>query len=136
MEPIDEDRWSIRSARNYAKWIRKTWCKSNRGSKNKLKICVDTNIFEKISKVTRYKEAWNIVEKYHEGVDKVKTLTSKFDFIVVVIQESKDVTTMKIEEMIRGTKILVQQALQVQITKKDGKKGSRRLMLKSGCFDF
>jgi len=27
---------------------------------------------------------------------------------------------MKIEEMIRGTKILVQQALQVQITKKDG----------------
>lgn len=60
-------------------------------------------------------------------IEKVtRTLTSKFDFIVVVIQESKDVTTMKIEEMIRGTKL----------PRKMVKKGSRRLMLKSGCFDF
>jgi hypothetical protein len=33
---------------------------------------VDSNNFEKISKVTRSKEGCDILEKYHEGGDKVK----------------------------------------------------------------
>lgn len=62
----------------------------------------------------------------------MRSLTSKFDFIVVVIQEFKTVKTLKIEELQssleahemlvieRSSKRSAQQALQVQITKKDG----------------
>ncbi|KHN42350.1 Retrovirus-related Pol polyprotein from transposon TNT 1-94, partial [Glycine soja] len=114
---------------------------------------VDSYHFEKIAKATRSKEAWDILEKYHDGGEKVKqvklqsfrrkyemmqmeegqkigdyfskltslvnqmqtcgevitdqmvvekvlrSLTSKFDFIVVAIQEAKDVKAMKIEEL-------------------------------------
>jgi len=141
--------------------------------------------FERILKSTRTKEAWDILEKNHEGDDKVKqiklqslrrtfelmqiedeqkiaecisklinivnqikacgeaityqqivekimrTLASRFDFIVVAIQESKDVKTLKIEELQssfeahelmvseRNNERSIQQALQVQIMKKD-----------------
>lgn len=147
---------------------------------------VDSYHFEKIAKATRSKEAWDILEKYHDGGEKVKqvklqsfrrkyemmqmeegqkigdyfskltslvnqmqtcgevitdqmvvekvlrSLTSKFDFIVVAIQEAKDVKAMKIEELQssleahelmvidRGTERSVQQALQAQISKKEG----------------
>ena len=114
---------------------------------------VDSNHYEKISKITRSKEAWDIFAKYYEGSDSVKqvklqllrrkyelmlmkddqrithyfskllyvvnqmkacaevvsdqqvvgkimrSLTSKFDFIAVAIQEAKDVDTLKIEEL-------------------------------------
>jgi len=33
---------------------------------------VDSNLFEKISKITRSKEAWDILAKYYEGSDNVK----------------------------------------------------------------
>jgi hypothetical protein len=114
---------------------------------------VDSNHFEKISKITRSKEVWDILEKYYEGNDNAKQVklhslrrkyelmlmeddqrindyfskflsvvnqmkacgeavldqqvvgkiirspTSKFDFIVVSIQEAKEVKTLKIEEL-------------------------------------
>ena len=114
---------------------------------------VDNQHFEKISKATRSKEAWEILESYHTGGEKVKqvklqsyrrkyemmqmeedqkvsdyfskliaivnqmktcgenitdqmvvekvlrSLNQKFDFIVVAIQEAKDVKTMKIEDL-------------------------------------
>ena len=119
---------------------------------------VDSYHFEKIAKATRSKEAWDILEKYHDGGDKVnqvklqsprrkyemmqmedeqkigdyfsklcslvnqmqtcgevltdqmvvekvlRSLTPKFDFIVVAIQEAKDVKTMKVEEFIGGSR--------------------------------
>ena len=161
--------------------------------KNKKKDCkalfyiqqnVDNQHFEKIAKATRSKEAWDILENYHNGGEKVKqvklqsyrrkygmmqmeedqkvsdyfsnmieivnlmkncgenisdqmvvkkvlrSLSQKFDFIVVAIQEAKDVKAVKIEELQssleahelvvidRSSERSVQQALQVQTTKK------------------
>ncbi|XP_073221587.1 uncharacterized protein [Cicer arietinum] len=70
---------------------------------------------------------------YQMVVEKVmRSLSPKFDFIVVVIQEAKDVKTMKIEELQnsleahellvldRSSERSVQQAFQVQISKKEG----------------
>ena len=145
---------------------------------------VDNQHFEKIAKATRSKEAWDILENYHNGGEKVKqvilqsyrrnygmmqmeedqkvsdyfsnmieivnlmkncgenisdqmvvkkvlrSLSQKFDFIVVAIQEAKDVKAVKIEELQssleahelvvidRSSERSVQQALQVQTTKK------------------
>jgi len=147
---------------------------------------VDNQHFEKIAKATRSKEAWDILENYHNGGEKVKqiklqsyrrkyemmqieedqkvsdyfskmieivnlmkncgenisdqmvvekvlrSLSQKFDFIVVAIQEEKDVKAMKIEELQssleahellvinRSSERSVQQTLQVQTTKKEG----------------
>ncbi|XP_050919845.1 uncharacterized protein LOC127137426 [Lathyrus oleraceus] len=62
----------------------------------------------------------------------VRSLRTKFDFIVIAIQEEKDVRTVKIEELQnsleahellvfdRSSERLVQQALQVQTFKKEG----------------
>jgi len=65
-------------------------------------------------------------------VEKImRTLSSRFDFIVVAIKESKDVKTLKIEELQssleahelmvseRSSERSIQQALQVQNVKKD-----------------
>jgi len=61
----------------------------------------------------------------------MRTLSSRFDFIVVEIQESKDVKTLKIEELQssleahelmvseRNSERSIQQALQVQTIEKD-----------------
>ncbi|PNX74518.1 copia-type reverse transcriptase-like protein, partial [Trifolium pratense] len=116
----------------------------------------DSQHFEKIAKATKSKEAWDILERYHTGGDKVKSvklqayqrqyesmemeedqkmlrsLNPKFDYIVVAIEEAKDRTTMKIEELQcsletheikvnnRGLERLNQQALQAQTSKKEG----------------
>ncbi|MCI50362.1 F-box protein, partial [Trifolium medium] len=66
-------------------------------------------------------------------VEKVlRSLSPKFDYIVVAIEEAKDTTTMKIEELQcsleaheikvinRGSERSNQQALQAQISKKEG----------------
>jgi len=62
----------------------------------------------------------------------MSSLTSKFDFVVVAFRESKDVKTLQIEEhqsslkahemlvIERGSERNAQQALQAQLTKKDG----------------
>jgi len=114
---------------------------------------VDNRHFEKISKATRSKETWDILEDYHNGGENVKqvqlqsyrrkyekmqmeedhkvsdyfskmieivnlmknygenildhmvvekvlrSLSPKFDFIVIAIQEAKDVKTIKNEEL-------------------------------------
>ena len=80
----------------------------------------------------------------------MRTLSSRFDFIVVAIQESKDVKTLKIEELQssleahelmvseRNSERSIQQALQVQTIKKDEndrknfKKGKKTLREETG----
>ncbi|XP_024636154.1 uncharacterized protein [Medicago truncatula] len=103
---------------------------------------VDNQHFENISKATRSKEAWDILENYHNGREKVKEVKlqsyrRKYKMMQMEedqkqIQEAKDVKTMKIEELQssleahellvidRGPKRLVQQALQAQTIKKEG----------------
>jgi poly(A) polymerase Pap1 len=51
---------------------------------------VDSNHFEKISKITRSKEAWDILEKYHEGSGNVKqvklqSLRRKFELMLMEV---------------------------------------------------
>lgn len=73
----------------------------------------------------------------------LRSLSTKFDFIVVSIQEAKDVRTMKIEELQnsleahellvfdRSSERSVQQALQVQTFKKEGNQNDFRKKGKS-----
>ncbi|KHN30908.1 hypothetical protein glysoja_017445, partial [Glycine soja] len=81
--------------------------------------CVNDANFEKIANATTSKEAWDILIKSYEGAEKIKkmkccgeqikeqlviekvlrTLTSKFDHIVVAIEESKDLTSFRIKEL-------------------------------------
>ncbi|XP_019462935.1 PREDICTED: uncharacterized protein LOC109361835 [Lupinus angustifolius] len=81
--------------------------------------CVDDTHFEKIQNANTAKEAWDILVRSHSGGDKIKkmkacgevmtnlmiiekvrrSLPQKFDYIVVAIEESKDVSGMKIEEL-------------------------------------
>ncbi|KAK2434416.1 sister chromatid cohesion protein SCC4 [Trifolium repens] len=148
---------------------------------------VDSQHFEKIAKATTSKEAWDILQAYHDGGEKVKqvklqsyrksyemmqmeddqkvsdyfskllavvhqmqtcgenitdrmvvekvlrSLNQKFDFIVVAIQESHDISEMKIEalqssleahELIvinRNSERTTQQAMQAQSGGKDNK---------------
>ncbi|GAU42828.1 hypothetical protein TSUD_185870 [Trifolium subterraneum] len=147
---------------------------------------VDAHHFEKISKATTSKEAWDILESYHDGGEKVKhvklqafrkryetmqmeedqkvsdyfsklleivhqmqtcgenvtdqmvvekalrSLSPIFHYIVVAIQEAKDIRTMKPEQLQssleaheltilnRNSERLNQQALQAQTFKKEG----------------
>ncbi|GAU30874.1 hypothetical protein TSUD_15600 [Trifolium subterraneum] len=86
--------------------------------------CVDSANFEKISSTTSSKQAWDILNNAHGGGDKVKktlvntmknlgdqisdqqviekvlrTLNPQFDHIVVAIEESKDLSTMSLNEL-------------------------------------
>ncbi|KAK2386041.1 putative mitochondrial protein [Trifolium repens] len=148
---------------------------------------VDSQHFEKIAKATKSKEAWDILQAYHDGGEKVKqvklqsyrksyemmqmeddqkvsdyfskllavvhqmqtcgenitdkmvvekvlrSLNPKFDFIVVAIQESHDISDMKIEALqssLEAHELMVinrssertsQQALQAQSGSKESK---------------
>ncbi|XP_070030742.1 uncharacterized protein [Nicotiana sylvestris] len=80
--------------------------------------------FEKVADATTSKEAWEILQNSLQGVDKVRkvvvnqlrrygediedvrvvekilrTLTPKFDFVVCVIEESKDLDSMMVEQL-------------------------------------
>ncbi|XP_024630095.2 uncharacterized protein [Medicago truncatula] len=96
----------------------------------------DQKVSDYFSKIT---EIVNLMKNYGENishqmvVEKVlRSLSQKFDFIVVAIQEAKDVKTMKIEELqssLEAHELLVidrssersdQQALQAQTIKKEG----------------
>ncbi|GAU23301.1 hypothetical protein TSUD_237550 [Trifolium subterraneum] len=86
--------------------------------------CVDLVNFQKIENATSAKECWDILEKGHfeyfnkitnntnqmkscgstvsdgDMVEKViRTLSSKFDYIIIAIMEAKDVSIMKLEEL-------------------------------------
>ncbi|KAK6148110.1 hypothetical protein DH2020_019022 [Rehmannia glutinosa] len=79
--------------------------------------CSDDSMFEKVADATTSKEAWEILAKSLQGVDKVKkiygdkiedvhvvekilhSLTPRFDYIVCVIEETKDLDSMSIEEL-------------------------------------
>jgi len=88
----------------------------------------DQKVSDYFSKMT---EIVNLMKNCGENildqmiVEKIlRSLSQKFDFIVVAIQEVKDVKTMKVEELQssldRSSERSVQQALQVQINKKEG----------------
>ncbi|XP_050890817.1 uncharacterized protein LOC127096266 [Lathyrus oleraceus] len=69
--------------------------------------CVDNDNFEKLGDCESAKQAWEILEKAYAGVVKAKnvvskvlhSLTSRFDNIVVAIEESKDLTTLSNDEL-------------------------------------
>ncbi|GAU12912.1 hypothetical protein TSUD_73980 [Trifolium subterraneum] len=78
--------------------------------------CVDSKVFEKIADATTSKDAWDILQKRYGGDAKMKncgstlseeemvenvlrTLTHKFDHIVVTIEQTKDLSEIKMEDL-------------------------------------
>ncbi|XP_045822102.1 uncharacterized protein LOC123914985 [Trifolium pratense] len=118
--------------------------KSLFGAQECLEQNCDAQHFEKISKSTKSKEAWDILEGYHDGGTKVKKVKlqafrrqyesmvmDEDQKVIIAIEYVKDTTTMKIEELqsaleaheikvlSRGSEKVNQQALQAQTNKKD-----------------
>ncbi|GKF44225.1 hypothetical protein Tco_0130777, partial [Tanacetum coccineum] len=65
--------------------------------------CLDDAMFEKVANATTSKEAWEILQNAFKGIDKVKrilrSLPPSFDYIVVAIEESKDIDSMTIDKL-------------------------------------
>nr|GEZ99213.1 hypothetical protein [Tanacetum cinerariifolium] len=79
--------------------------------------CLDDAMFEKVANATTSKEAWEILQNAFKGIDKVKkrngeslsdtrviekilrSLPPSFDYIVVAIEESKDIDSMTIDQL-------------------------------------
>ncbi|XP_019462948.1 PREDICTED: uncharacterized protein LOC109361872 [Lupinus angustifolius] len=65
--------------------------------------CVDRANFEKISAASSSKEAWEILEKNYSGGKKIKkilrTLHPRFDHVVAVIEEAKDLDNLSVDEL-------------------------------------
>ncbi|KHN34159.1 hypothetical protein glysoja_047163, partial [Glycine soja] len=63
--------------------------------------CVDADNFQKIRSADTAKKAWDTLEKSYLGIiDKVlRTLTPRFDHIVVAIEQGQNLEEMKIEEL-------------------------------------
>nr|GEW75748.1 retrovirus-related Pol polyprotein from transposon TNT 1-94 [Tanacetum cinerariifolium] len=96
--------------------------------------CLDDAMFEKVANVTTSKEAWEILQNTFKGIDKVKkrngeslsdtrviekilrSLPSSFDYIVVAIEESKDIDSMTIDQLMGSL-----QAHEENLMKKRGK---------------
>ena len=111
------------------------------------------NYFSKLMMVVNQMKTCGEVFTDQQINEKVmRTLTSKFDFIVVAIQESRDIGTMKIEDLQssleahelliieRGTKRTMQQALQVQSKpagkdQKKWKQGKEKWLKNKGKID-
>ncbi|XP_059309848.1 uncharacterized protein LOC132060973 [Lycium ferocissimum] len=118
---------------------------------------LDEKMFEKVANATNSKQAWDILQTSFKGLDKVKkrygeelnddrvvakilrSLDSKFNYIVVAIEESKDLDTMTIEELMGSLQAheeklkkpkqeSVEQALQAKISskEKDERRGSQQ----------
>ncbi|XP_045802647.1 uncharacterized protein LOC123896281 [Trifolium pratense] len=108
----------------------------------------DAQHFEKISKSTKSKKAWDILEGYHDGGTKVKKVKlqafrrqyesmvmEEDQKVIIAIEYVKDTATMKIEELqsaleaheikvlSRGSEKKDQQALQAQTNKKEDNGG-------------
>nr|GEX88495.1 hypothetical protein [Tanacetum cinerariifolium] len=80
--------------------------------------CLDDAMFEKVANATTSKKAWEIFQNAFKGIDKVKkrngeswsdtrviekilrSLRPSFDYIVVAIEESKDIDSMTIDQLI------------------------------------
>nr|GEY39866.1 probable linoleate 9S-lipoxygenase 5 [Tanacetum cinerariifolium] len=79
--------------------------------------CLDDAMFKKVANATTSKEAWEILQNTFKGIDKVKkrngerlsdtrvienilcSLPPSFDYIVVAIEESKDIDSMTIDQL-------------------------------------
>nr|GEV13382.1 retrovirus-related Pol polyprotein from transposon TNT 1-94 [Tanacetum cinerariifolium] len=80
--------------------------------------CLDDTMFEKVANATTSKKAWEILQNAVKGIDKVKkrndeslsdtrviekillSLPPSFDYIIVAIEESKDIDSMTIDQLI------------------------------------
>ncbi|TXG54312.1 hypothetical protein EZV62_019568 [Acer yangbiense] len=76
---------------------------------------VAESIFPRISAATKSKEAWDALKNGYQGNAKVKTLTDakvvkkilrslprKFDHVVATIEESKDLSILTVEELLKS----------------------------------
>ncbi|GKC50884.1 hypothetical protein Tco_1073629 [Tanacetum coccineum] len=77
--------------------------------------CLDDAMFEKVANTTTSKEAWEILQNAFKGINKrngeslsdtrvieriLRSLPPSFDYIVVAIEESKDIDSMTIDQLI------------------------------------
>ncbi|GJU86553.1 copia-type polyprotein, partial [Tanacetum coccineum] len=94
---------------------------------------LDDVMFKKVANATTFKEAWEILQNTFEGIDKVKkngeslsdtrviekilrSLPPSFDYIVVAIEESKDIDSMTIDQLMGSL-----QAHEEKLMKRRGK---------------
>ncbi|XP_022871481.1 uncharacterized protein LOC111390649 [Olea europaea var. sylvestris] len=94
---------------------------------------LEEGMFEKVARATTSKKAWEILQNSHKGVEKVKkrngeklndtrviekilrSLDSKFNYIVVSIKESKDLDIMSVDQLMKSL-----QAHEERLRKKEG----------------
>ncbi|XP_022880810.1 uncharacterized protein LOC111398088 [Olea europaea var. sylvestris] len=108
---------------------------------------LDESMFEKVACATASKEAWEILQNSHKGVEKrngeklnvtrviekiLRSLASKFDYIAVAIEESKDLDSMSVDQLMGSLQAHeerlkkkvkeepLEQALQTKLTLNEG----------------
>nr|GEX75223.1 copia-type polyprotein [Tanacetum cinerariifolium] len=104
---------------------------------------LDDAMFEKVSNATTSKEAWEILQNTFKGIDKVKkrngkslsdtrviekilcSLPPSFDYIVVAIEESKDIDSMTIDQLMGSL-----QAHEEKLMKRRGKEPYSKVSFK------